>query len=105
MDELKNAETDSGKDRPIEELMEGVDFVYFSPYAGCKEPYKVDPKEVDPVYEDIFRKAWLEAEAELPSWECPQFDVPDFQKKILKERYGISIRTVYELNPSLKRFC
>jgi len=79
----------------------GVDFVYYSPYPGCKNPYKVNPKEVDPNFTDILNKAWLEAEAALPSWDCPEIDVPILQKKILKERYGINFRTVNELNPDL----
>ncbi len=82
-------------------LVEGVDFVYFSPYPACKEPYKVDPKEVNPVFKDILHKAWLEAEAQLPSWEFPEYDVPILQKKILQEQYGISLRTVHELNPEM----
>ena len=81
-----------------EELMEGVDFVYVPCVDGR---IKYDAKEYDPKYRDILDKAFHEADQNLKSWGLWHWDVARLQKKILKEKYGITWRHIYELNPEM----
>jgi hypothetical protein len=87
----------------IQDLVEGVDFVYVPGWKGRR--LKKDVKDFDPKYADILYKAFMEAENELVCWDFPNFDVPKLQKKILKERYGIDYRTFHELNPDVSFLC
>jgi|GEM_PF-2786517 len=89
---MKNVSND---DRPLEDLVEGVDYVF-------NGSIKIDAIKYKPEYKDFLHKVWLEAEAELPNWDNPNHDVPVMFKKILKERYGIAYRTHFELNPDVK---
>lgn len=85
-------------ERRLEDLVEGIDFVYVPCVDGR---LKVDAKEHDPVYRDIIEKAWRQADKELVSWWLWHIDLARLQKKILKERYGITWRSIYELNPEV----
>ena len=80
------------------ELVEGVDFVYVPTGQGRM---KVDAKEHDPKYKDVLREAWDEADKNVKVEGLYHYDVAALQKKILKEKYSITWRSIYELNPEM----
>ena len=73
-------------------LVEGVDFIW---HGGCRR----DPKDFDPAFKDVLDKADHQANEEVVSTGLYHVDVSRLQTKILKERYGITWRSIYELNP------
>ena len=94
---MSNSKND---ERPLIELAEGVDFVY---HGGMKR----DPKDFDPKYEDILCKAHMEADQLIADEITAQsggflaIEHMRLQKKVLKKKYGIIWRHIYELNPEM----
>ena len=97
-----NKEKENKKDLSIDDLVEGVDFIYVYSSDG-KHRFRRDPKDFDPEYKEILDKAFFEAEAEYDWKGWTMIDIPRLQRRILKEKYGITWRSIYDLNPD-KRF-
>ena len=101
---MTNPENDN---RPLNELAEGVDFVYVRCCNGTDERLKRDPKDFDQKYEDILYKTHMEADQLILEEEAYKlhgflaYDHMELKKKILKEKYGITWRHIYELNPEM----
>ncbi len=73
-------------------MKEGVDFVIIN---GIRK----DAKEFDPNYKDIINKVESEAQAKVHCVDLFWFDIWKLMKKELKEKYGITWRSLAELNP------
>lgn len=82
-----------------QDLVEGVDFIYVSLQNG--DFMRVDAKENDPEFKEILDKAFHEADQNLKVYTLWHWDVAALKKKILKEKYGITWRSIYELNPKM----
>ena len=88
------------KGSSVNDLVEGIDFIYV--HSSNSVDIRRDPKDFDPKYKEILDKAFSEAEAEYDWKGWAMMDIPVLQKKILKEKYGIVWRSIYELNPERK---